>query len=56
MKALVDYRKGNQFIYFQLFVVIGMVHLKETVKSLPTFGCVYEKVFKPQWILGVCLN
>ena len=47
---------GSQFIYPQLFVVIVMVDLQKTVKSLPTFGCVYERVFKPHWIMGVCLN
>ena len=55
-QALVDYRERSQFVYLQLFIAIGMVDLWKTVKSLPKLGCVYEKVFKPYSILGVCLN
>ena len=53
-KAVVGWRKGSQFIYSQLFLIIGMEDLQKTVKSLPTFGCVYETVFKPHWV--ACLN
>ena len=47
-QALVGWHKGSQNIYHQqLFVVIGMVDMWKAFRSLPTFGCVYERVLKP---------